>query len=74
MVSALSRLVAIIDTNGGHALISLVLIGLATVMLWLKIPKGDELFVAATTALFYSFRGRGAENHDLGAPNNGPNA
>jgi hypothetical protein len=59
-----SRFVATIDTPGGHVIVCLTLIALGASLTWFRVPKGEDLFVAATAAVFLSMRGRGSENHD----------
>jgi hypothetical protein len=57
------RLVATLDTSGGHMLICLFVIGLGALFASIKLPKGEDLIVAGAATLFQAMRGRGSENH-----------
>lgn len=71
MHDRISRVMAAADTNGGHIFICLFVIGIGALFCSLKIPKGEDLIVAGAATLFQSMRGKGAENHDVGAPQTG---
>ena len=67
-----SRFVASIDTPGGHVIVCLIVMVFGFVACKLGIAKeGGELITGGAAALFLSMRGRGSENHDLGAPQSG---
>ena len=71
MPDRFARFCATIDTSGGHIQVCLCVILLGGLFALLKIPKAEDLIVAGASTLFLAMRGRGAENHDYGAPQTG---
>lgn len=51
------KVVANVDTPGGHILVCLLLIGIGVVLLKVGIAKGEDLIVGATSVLWAAFRG-----------------
>ncbi len=72
MPDRFARTVASIDTPGGHSIICLLVILIGAAFCLLKIPKGEDLILMASGALFAALRGKGALNHDTNAPQAGP--
>ena len=71
MPDRFARTVASIDTAGGHLIVCLIVILIGAAFCALKIPKGEDLIMAGSGALFMSMRGRGALNNDTDAPQQG---
>jgi hypothetical protein len=66
-----ARTMATMDTPGGHILVCLAVIFIGAAFYFFKVPKGEDLIMMASGALFMAVRGKGAENHDTDAPQQG---
>ena len=72
MSDRFARTMASIDTPGGHSVICLLVILIGASFCLLKVPKGEDLILMASGALFAALRGKGALNHDTDSPQEGP--
>ena len=72
MPDRFARTVASLDTPGGQMIVCLIVILIGIACSVAHVSKGEDLIPLGAGGLFLAMKGKGAINHDTGAPQAGP--